>query len=254
MDQTQLEDACAAIRRNPLTHLGLADKELFHSNFLAWLAEAYPRAAVDVFGAYLTSDADQSEVSVAREWQHVDLVLRLGPYRPLVIENKTFSPPDRNQLDRYEVDDAVAKLQARLILLSLSRPDWADATGTEAHGAWSWMSYSELALGLDKAQAAIDDAFERELVRRYADLVRRLVAVAAAYTSLDDTDPVIPSDAETRLLRGARLGDGILKLRSRVIRARIEPSAKAELGDYFAWAEAGFHQRRPTARRCRTSR
>lgn len=240
MNLSQLEAACIAIRRNPVTHLGLADKELFHSNFLAWLAETHPRAATAVFCAYLAPDANRSEVSVEREWRHVDLVMRLGPFRPLVIENKTFSPPDREQLDRYGVNAAVIKLQAQFVLLSLSRPGWADATGTATHGAWKWMSYDELALGLDKAQTEIDDSFDRELVRRYADLVRRLAAVATAYGALDDADPVIPSHAEIRLLNDARLGDGILKLRSRMIRARIAPDAAGELGNYFAGAEAGF--------------
>jgi hypothetical protein len=41
------------LKKSPLFNLSLTSRELFHSNFLAWLAETYPREVGQVFSSLI---------------------------------------------------------------------------------------------------------------------------------------------------------------------------------------------------------
>ena len=85
---------CTALEKEPLFHMSLGSKELFHSNFLAWFADCFPEHAAAVFRPWTVpmteAQADRSE----REPAHLDLVLHLPGLAPIAVENKVFSVPD----------------------------------------------------------------------------------------------------------------------------------------------------------------
>jgi hypothetical protein len=72
-----IEDVCRELSRNPLRHLSLGSKELFHSNFLAWLAETYPEHLAAAFEQLIGTGDPGTRPVVERENHHLDLVLRL---------------------------------------------------------------------------------------------------------------------------------------------------------------------------------
>ena len=84
---------CAALEKEPLFHMSLVSKEMFHSNFLAWFADYFPKHAAAVFRLWtvpmVEAQADRSE----REPAHLDLVLHLPGLAPIAVENKVFSVP-----------------------------------------------------------------------------------------------------------------------------------------------------------------
>jgi hypothetical protein len=41
------------LKKSPLFNLSLSSKELFHSNFLAWLCENYPNYMGEIISGYL---------------------------------------------------------------------------------------------------------------------------------------------------------------------------------------------------------
>src|SRR5664279_4046448 len=96
-----LQAAIDALVAEPLWHVSLGSKELFHSNLLGWMCERFPAKALDVFRPWLVPAPTTTATRVRREYKHLDLVIEWAGYAPLVIENKVFSLPDDSQLIRY---------------------------------------------------------------------------------------------------------------------------------------------------------
>lgn len=94
-----LAELVAAIESNPLFAMSLGSKELFHSNLLAWFIRHHPEVRTALLNDWAGAPA-LGPARVSREWKNMDLVLQSAEHM-LVIENKTFAPPDENQLDRF---------------------------------------------------------------------------------------------------------------------------------------------------------
>src|SRR5947208_16807386 len=89
----------AALEKEPLFHMSLGSKELFHSNFLAWFADRFPEHAASVFCPWTDPMAEAPAGPSEREAGHLDLILHLPGLAPIAVENKVFSVPDEEQLD-----------------------------------------------------------------------------------------------------------------------------------------------------------
>ena len=136
----ELREVCDRLHAKPVLHMSLHSKELFHSNTLGWLFEAHPDLAAQALAPWLVPDATQTALRIRREHRKLDLVVELPGFRPLVVENKTFSLPDEHQLQRYdEVNIPGAGLEnATRMLLSLPDPGWT------SWRSWTWVSYAML--------------------------------------------------------------------------------------------------------------
>jgi hypothetical protein len=87
-EEPSLAQIIEALKASPLFSLSLSSKELFHSNFLAWLCETYPVIVGRLLSECLTRRPTTAVVVKAlREWKNLDLVLEY-PGGELVIENK----------------------------------------------------------------------------------------------------------------------------------------------------------------------
>jgi hypothetical protein len=76
-DAALLEDICVAPVAQPLWAMSLGDKELFHSNIIAWFIERHPQAAVHAFGDWTNRDASNTKLAVYRERRHLVMVFAL---------------------------------------------------------------------------------------------------------------------------------------------------------------------------------
>src|SRR6266700_2329250 len=81
-----------------------------------------------------------------REAGHLDLVLHLPGLAPIAVENKVFSVPDEEQLNRH-AEGTLAQREAggtryARVLLSLMSPGWT------MYNRWRRLSYRELAEAL----------------------------------------------------------------------------------------------------------
>ncbi|MGH8998873.1 MAG: PD-(D/E)XK nuclease family protein [Acidimicrobiia bacterium] len=131
---SDLASICEDLRAQPLFHLSLHSKELFHSNFLAWLCEAHPDAAVQVFSRWVPARPQAKRLRVQRERSNLDLAIELPGLTPLVVENKVFSPPDDQQLDDYANGPLAGLADPELLLLSLGRPRWPSDVHVSPNG------------------------------------------------------------------------------------------------------------------------
>jgi len=249
VDDGRVAEICAELRRDALHNLSLGGKELFHSDFLAWFAQSYPEEAAHVFSGYAQlGDPGPGEVA-EREYEHLDLILRLPHLQLIVIENKVWSLPDDAQLQAYAAGPisrlGTDKTQCgplggrgdgpAQILLSLTPPGW-DQPGTRVLGdtaRWDYLSYQELADRLEPVaerlgkSASADDRFAGQLVQRYAAWVKLLCRLAGEVT-VAPSEPVLLDDRSRAALERARIHDGISKLRGRRVMAALLEQLRAE--------------------------
>jgi hypothetical protein len=110
-----------SLRASALFHLSLASKDLFHSNFLAWLCEQFPDLIGPVFGQFARIPCRSYEgLQVHRERRNIDLTIEFPNEESLIIENKVKSIASEEQLERYS-DQAHDKGHTAFLLLSLTR-------------------------------------------------------------------------------------------------------------------------------------
>lgn len=240
MDTDRLEALCEELRQEPLFHLSLHAKELFHSNFLAWFIEAHNQPARHVFGRWVDSDSDATVTRVQRESSQLDLAVELAGLRPFVVENKVFSPPDEDQLDRYAAGTLAGLKDPDLLLLSLGAPGWDEDGHTSPNGLrWRYVSYLDLADALEDAARELD-GFDGELVRRYAGYARALHHIGALAGHAEDDEPLDVPEDYAEPLRSIRLYDGVAKLRARSLVRVLEAHTFPRFSDLGGWFDSGF--------------
>lgn len=119
----EFPDVARRIEANPLGRLMYGQRELFHSNLIGWYFDQLPDAADATFRP-LTGPGADARRFVERERGHMDLLFHWPDRAPLVIENKVFSLPHRDQLEEYQAASASWPHAPALVLLSVSAPDF----------------------------------------------------------------------------------------------------------------------------------
>ncbi|WP_157580332.1 PD-(D/E)XK nuclease family protein [Plantibacter sp. Leaf314] len=230
-EERPVESLAHELNIEPLARIMYGQRELFHSNLLAWFFDTLPEIADSVFRDLTVDDPSgiASIRSVERERQSLDLVLRWPAAAPLVIENKVFSLPEREQLDDYRNKTAKWKgAPAQHVLLSMSPP-------REPVDGWTYLSYQELSERIDLALAECDEvSYEVETVRRYSRTVRLLSALLNT-TAVHSTKESVWLDGNQLAaidLRQTRTA--LQKLRARRVQVVLE-----EMGVHRGWVDAG---------------
>lgn len=182
----QKQNALDALNANPMFHMSLASKELFHSNFLYWLwkldakkfltlldklSEDKSSECKDYFGK-----KDPKTIEVKREYQHFDLcVLEKGTNKVLlVIENKVKSIPYVEQLNEYtgKLDGDCKKV---LLTLMQEFPDKNNISG------WEIKHYNDLADAISKSYV---DTEYQTFIDYYLEFIKQLNGLVKEW--LDD--------------------------------------------------------------------
>ena len=236
-DEKPVQVIARELNVEPLARIMYGQRELFHSNFLAWFFDALPKLADAVFRDLTTDDVTSFTTvrRVERERENLDLVLHWPDAAPLVIENKLFSLPERAQLDEYRAKTGRWKGEpAHHILLSMSPPH-------EPVEGWTYLSYQELAERIDLALPDNDDSsYEVETVRRYSRVVRLLSAL------LDTT--VVHSMEESAWLDSsqfAEIDSTQTRTALRKLRARRGQAVLAGEVPAVGWTEAAISHGQP---------
>jgi hypothetical protein len=175
------KDVARRIEANPLGRLMYGQRELFHSNLIGWFFDQLPDAADATFRPFASPGTDSGRF-VERERGHMDLVFHWPDRAPLVIENKVFSLPRRDQLDEYQAVASKWPYTPALVLLSVSAPDFD-------LGEWRYLSYADFSTRILDALPA-NSSYEVETMRRYAALVADLHHLVSAVDVQSDDEAV----------------------------------------------------------------
>lgn len=216
-----LDPILRALKDSPLFQLSLASKELFHSNFLAWLCETYPNAAGHLFARFFKQPPLTYEhLKVDRERNKIDLWLEYSGGEALIIENKVKSLPTLAQLQEYTAK-IQNKAQTSFLLLSLTRPTFLplhETTIPISDGVvWHSLTYRELASKLRDLLPDITavNSYHGQLLRDYTDFITQLDALQARFIINwdDDNSNFFGGQQDIQRLRSIRLHDVIDKMR-----------------------------------------
>jgi hypothetical protein len=225
-----------ALKNSPLFNLSLSSKELFHSNFLAWLCELYPAEAGAIFANFLPHPvASFEQLKVYRERHNIDLTLeyRNGDY--LLIENKVKSLPYLAQLEQYAaaVKD---KTRTGFLLLSLTEPPFLDKASQtiklKDNTTWAFLGYDKLAKSLASVQPQIAtrNHYHGQLLQDYLTFIQDLSALSHLFEVRPDDNGsnFFGNYQEIEQLNDLRLADFVHKLRYSQLAAGVAQRLESE--------------------------
>lgn len=244
----ELETICRDLQNEPLFHMSLGSKELFHSNFLAWFLTSFPEAAEDALGDLADAAPTSRSIRVLREKRDLDLVIELPGRQPIVIENKMFALPDESQLERY-TDQAGREVgnQASLFLLSLTPPEWDNHFYTVGDQVWHYLSYNDLKARLQQQTKAVKarDRYSGETLAHYCNFIHLLTAFAGTVAIRDPSEQFELSPRVRQLLESVRLHDAAQKMRAHAVTSELRKRIAHEGVNVPAmWVGTGFTNKR----------
>lgn len=244
------EDACTSLAKSATFAMSLGAKELFHTNFLAFLLES-PDARLESLQkdlrAVLGLPLEDGEVAYCAVWrEHKKLDLIIVPLKPddsspdglaasktrcLVIEAKLKAIPTRQQLQDYLAKNLslgypspdskpslkFGKLEGNLVQTKLLAP-----SGTQnVHPSWVTITWEDVCRQVAKFVDELEDDCGglRSIITDYANSLKQVLAVIAAtrhrLQQLRDTSfgySILYKELTHEKLRNIRLHDLVGKV------------------------------------------
>ncbi|MFP1646477.1 PDDEXK-like family protein [Pontitalea aquivivens] len=178
----ELNDMKARLSKNAFFALSLGSRELFHSNFLAWLLKEYPAMI-----SALTRSGTQRDFEIHREKYSFDLVIvfkdQCAP-SSLIVEVKVKDTPKVDQLVKYN-ETAQNNIESlgdspEKLLISLTEAPF----GMPA--PWKITDLAELANKInDLASGCKVTPAHHVLIQNYIDLCHDLTELVRQVTEID---------------------------------------------------------------------
>lgn len=212
------------LKKSPLFNLSLSSKELFHSNFLAWIFEKDKRN-VSEFVCKVLSVEVSGEPEVCRELHNFDIVLKFEGDFWVVIENKIKSLPDENQIEKYQ--NKLKKINphggSQLVILSLYQT--GDAENVVSLGYNSIVDYLQnIPFG--------NDIYFKHLLTDYISVLNNLIVLSSQWDKLKLYDFDTRS-ADYRMLKSVRIHDLFHKIKFYNLRIRLREALEPIEGISF---------------------
>lgn len=219
-DPGKLDEALGTLEAEPLAAIMFGQRELFHSNLLAWFFRALPETADKVFRPS-TGPCGASTRAVTRERLNVDVWMDWRSGESHAIENKVFSLPNNTQLDEYSVRIQTQRPGAAMTLLSLSDPGWEGNRYEAPNGWWTWMSYTQLAERILE-HLPDQDSYPVQTMDHYASMVLALsTVVQECVVSGLDQSVNLPQRVASRIT-SPQLISALGKMRARRVAAMLQ--------------------------------
>ncbi len=216
-----MDSIISTLKKSPLFNLFLSSKELFHSNFLYWVAKNYPKEFGDQFIEYLVDSKKTNEIlldegSIKREENNIDFSFKYNDNQEIIIENKFKSIPIYSQLSNYSYTPSQGK---HYILLSLTEPSFSLPT------PWVYLSYLKLIEKLDNISAIISGNLEKydkpewetknyhlQILKDYSAFIRSILRIVEKMSINENSKyNFYASNSHLEPLRTIRLHDFYLK-------------------------------------------
>ncbi|KGN30529.1 hypothetical protein N802_06850 [Knoellia sinensis KCTC 19936] len=220
-DHTDFERALELLDQEPLAAIMMGQRELFHSNFIAWYFRHFPREADSIFHSGPNHGTGSKDREVLREYLNIDVWMDWANGSSMAIENKVFALPDRKQLSEYATKIQSRRPGARMILLSLLNPQWEYDTLETRDGIWDYWSYARLATHLRECHIGRAE-YASQIVLHYADMVDALATVVSTCTTVSADEPLdLPNELAERI-SSTQLRATLRKMRTRQVAARLQ--------------------------------
>ena len=238
----ELNNTLEELSKNPLFQMSLGSKELFHSNFLAWLFVQDPEFAANWLSSF---DHLPDELSlrdndpIDREKGNTDLWLHFNE-GDIIIENKVKSVPYTKQLDDYAKKNGSSH---SYLLLSLTKPEFFNGnTYTCSFDNktidWFHISYGDVASAI--REHFTTNTSNEQYANDYIDFIDKLDELAQLLPVNKETDQYdfawghTPIDQGNINLRKYRLHDLYTKHKmdsfAEILRNELSDDIKVDWG------------------------
>lgn len=156
------------LKKSPLFNLSLSSKELFHSNFIAWICENYQLEFGEILANNFTDKfnfVDKKIISVQRETRNYDLTIEFNTTK-IIVENKVKSVPERQQLIDYKIKSNSNNI---FVLLTIIEPSF-EIKELE----WELLTYRDLGKLLSQLHNKITDEYHKRIILDYIHFINIL--------------------------------------------------------------------------------
>jgi hypothetical protein len=201
------------LHQSPIYAMSLCSKELFHSNFWAWLMEQ-DEAFIEIF---FTNEGNKELSGIGREDGNRDITIyrkngnpkKQKPNDVYVIENKLKSIPTVEQLDTYKqkIDNENWGVWKGGVLTGIKKPSF------ELPDGWSFLPHKEIANKIMvTAQNSSADTIKNsiEIIKQYCEVLSNICDILE-YT-VDMTDNIFEYDVDE--LNKIRISDIAKKMKA----------------------------------------
>jgi hypothetical protein len=184
----ELKKTLDLLKSSPLFNLSLSSRELFHSNFLYWVALNYKNEFGKMFSEYIKKQPSNYTINnPQREKNHIDLSFSYINGQVVIIENKVKSLVYKEQLTRYSKKNDENN---NYILLCLSKPLLIESNleFKKTESPWLLLSYKELVIKLrDLGDNIYDNNYHKDIINDYCLFINCLIEIdKLCETSEDD--------------------------------------------------------------------
>lgn len=175
-NKQSIENALREINNDLMYNLMSASKELFHSNYHAWIFRRSPdikKRFFKQFGIVANTTSDD----VIREAKKIDLLMSEPGFADIAIENKIYADLQIGQLETYTTALNDAKTPWSGYVLSLLKPDFNKFTSAVS-SKWKWLSYDDFIMFLESNKSSLGlTPFETDYLDNYIKMVKKLSSV-----------------------------------------------------------------------------
>lgn len=173
-------EALKKLKTSTLFNLSLGSKELFHSNFLGWLAENYSLEVGLAFSKFINENKtiNLKIKPPLREKENIDLTFTYEDNQVLIIENKVKSLPFISQLEEYS---KAHRSNKNYLLLSLYKPEFINENNQVIINdtiKWNFLSYKELAVLIKNIKPKTD--YDKFVIYDYICFIENLSLLESA--------------------------------------------------------------------------
>lgn len=193
-----------SLKNSPIFAMSLSSKELFHSNFWAWLMDQDS----EFIECFFPSDdlSGENGIQILREKEHMDIQIVVGVDK-YVIENKFKSIPTESQLLEY----AGAEGFKKGVLTGISKePPF------KLPEKWKYLSYDCICTRLENQldNTKNDNLKEnKDIVTQYIEMTRNLVGLVGDFLNEYGNKWLFP-DKIPKEIKDLRIGDVIQKMQT----------------------------------------
>lgn len=232
-----MENLIDKLKNNPLHYMSLGSKELFHSNFWAWLIDYNKRFVECFFPGFDVNNINR----VAREEGKRDVTIWTKDNKAYVIENKFKSIPTFEQLENYQ--NKLGVLFEQGILTGIYDNGVLSKVNS---GKWRFLSYKEIAGQIRRILKSTEndkDMFEYQLIDKYIDYLQDLDNILTDYLMQYQKELIQSSSLAFNKMEDLKLGDLCKKLNMQMFLKdvnSIDISSQLDLKDIVWEADTDF--------------
>ncbi len=245
------------LNKNPMFRLSLGSKELFHSNFLAFLWDQNPKAFLELLNdlchnSIQVEDLFRKEPTLDREKENFDICLHHKEGKgekeiyDIIIENKVKSIPYKEQLEDYENKVKQHHNTTTYILLTLA-DNFPNANNIKG---WTIVSYETLAEKLELKMNIFSSSNQQiqKYIEDYIYFIKQLTPLKdKILEDLKNNGPYHQQE-DINTFHKYKLSDLYIKLRGAyfigLIKDKLESTYKKNGVDVEYFTSSKFEERR----------